>query len=181
MLHGSLGTARIAVRRNALAGEGSRKLHGLLDNFKNFSRNCQAGPVDTPGRHQKVFELCCPSVQFPPGPCPACVCGERLSERYRELLCGSFQRATVRAWPSLRYRETPNGPQAEKLGTTGLRFPPCPPAMTSGMKSIGKLKYVSNSTQLADTSAQPSTTCCLIGLCKTYRSKNYVTDSISIT
>jgi hypothetical protein len=101
MLHGSLGTARIAVRRNALAGEGSRKLHGLLDNFKNFSRNCQAGPVDTPGRHQKVFELCCPSVQFPPGPCPACVCGERLSERYRELLCGSFQRATVRAWPSL--------------------------------------------------------------------------------
>ena len=125
MLHGSLGTARIAVRRNALAGEGSRKLHGLLDNFKNFSRNCQAGPVDTLGRHQKVFELCCPSVQCPPGPCPACVCGERLSECCRELLCGSFQRATVRAWPSLRYRETPNGPQAEKLGTAWLHLQ-CP-------------------------------------------------------
>ena len=122
MLHGSLGIEQVAVRRNALAGEGSRKLHGLLDNFKNFSRNCQAGPVDTPGRHQKVFELCCPSVQFPPGPCPACVCGERLSERCRELLCGSFQRATVRAWPSLRYRETPNGPQTEKLGAAWLHL-----------------------------------------------------------
>ena len=53
--HGSLNTERTAVRQSCNAGEGFRKSHGFLGNFKIFSCNCPRGTPLPPGRDLKNF------------------------------------------------------------------------------------------------------------------------------
>jgi len=88
MMHGSLGTERVAVRRNPNGGEGFVETHGLHGNlWKLFYAAVNWGHhVDQTGT-KRIFEKSCAAVRFPATPCPESISGERHAVRWGAPPC----------------------------------------------------------------------------------------------